>query len=128
MRQYSCDYGKCLCLNFLSCVKNTLKFIQNKKNDTNDSADCLQDKENDPIKIFEFVTIPSFVAVITCNTAEAIYFVKIVDKNVVKENLRDRFEREIFPRECYLKGFYLQKNRLKNINIKGFLSSTLMRS
>ena len=39
---------------------------------------------------------------------------------MIKENLRDRFGHEIFPGECYLKGFYLQKSRSKNINIKKF--------
>ena len=39
---------------------------------------------------------------------------------MIKENLRDQFGHEIFPGECYLKGFYLQKSRSKNINIKKF--------
>ena len=54
------------------------------------------------------------------NTSEAIYFIKIAEKNVAKENLRDQFGYEIFPGECYLKGFYLQNSRSKNINIKKF--------
>ena len=72
-------------LNFLSCVKNTSKFIENKNNDTDDSEDCLLYEENDLTKIFEFVTILSFVAVIFCNTSEPIYFVKIVEKDVTKK-------------------------------------------
>ena len=40
-------------------------------------------------------------------TSEPIYFIKIVEKNVAKENLRDRFGHDIFPEECYLKEFYL---------------------
>ena len=40
------------CLNFLSCVKNTSKFIEN-KNSTSDSEDCIPDEENDPTKMFE---------------------------------------------------------------------------
>ena len=68
--------------------------------------------------MFEFVTIPSFVAVIPCNTSEPIYFIKKVQKNVVKENLRERFGHEIFSGEGYLKEIYLQKSRSKNINFK----------
>ena len=101
MRQYSCDCEECLCLTFLSCVKNKWNIIENKSNDTDDSEGCLLDKENDPFKIFEFVTIALFVAVISCNTSEPIYFVKIVENNVVRESLRDPFGSEI------LKGFYL---------------------
>ena len=64
------------------------------------------------------MTKTSLVAVISCNTSEHIYFIKIVEKNVAKENLRDRFGHKRFPGECYLKGFYLQKSRSKNTNIK----------
>ena len=32
--------------------KNTLKFFENKNNDTDDSEGCLLNKENDPAKIF----------------------------------------------------------------------------
>lgn len=42
--------------------------IENKSNDTDNSEGCLLDKENDPIKIFEFVTIALFAAVISCST------------------------------------------------------------
>ena len=101
MREYSCDCEECLCLTFLSCVKNKWNIIENKSNDTDNSEGCLLHKENDPIKIFEFVTIALFAAVISCNTSEPIYFVKIVENNVAREILRDRFGSEI------LKGFYL---------------------
>ena len=37
---------------------------------------------------------------------------------MVKTILKDRFGQEILPGEYYLKGFYLQKSRSKNINIK----------
>ena len=39
---------------------------------------------------------------------------------MAKEHLRDRLWHDISPEECYLKGFYLQKSRSKNINIKKF--------
>ena len=55
----------------------------------------------------------------SCNTSEFIYFVKIAEKNVTKENLTD-LDMKYPPRECYLKGFYLKKGRSKNINIKYF--------
>ena len=44
-----------------------------------DSEDCL-------LEIFEFVTIPSFVALISCNNSEPICFIKTVEKNVSGEN------------------------------------------
>ena len=40
----------------------------------------------------------------------------------LKKNLRDRFGSEIFPGECYLKKFYLKKNRSEDSNIKKFFN------
>ena len=34
MQEYLCDCEECLCLKFLSCIKNTSKFIKNKNNGT----------------------------------------------------------------------------------------------
>ena len=82
MREYLCYFEECLCLNFLPCVNSTSILIENKNNDTDDFEDCLLDEENDPVKIFEFVTIPSLVSMISYNTSEPIYFIKIVEKNV----------------------------------------------
>ena len=76
MLEYSCDCQECLCLTFLSCGKNTGNIIENKSNDTDDSEGCLRDKENHPIKIFEFVTITLFAAVISCKNSEPIYLLK----------------------------------------------------
>ena len=59
MREYLCGCDQRLCLNVLSCAKNTSKFIENKNNNVDDSEDCLLDEENDPIKIFEFDPIIS---------------------------------------------------------------------
>ena len=39
---------------------------------------------------------------------------------MAKKNLRDRFGSEILPEECYLKKFYLQKNRSEDSNFKKF--------
>ena len=36
MREYLCD-----CEEFLSCIKSTSKFLENKNSDTDDSVDCL---------------------------------------------------------------------------------------
>ena len=63
---------------------------------------------------------------VSCNTSESIYFIKIVEENVAKENLRDRFGHEIFPGECYLKGFYLQNSMSKTSILKKILSSTMV--
>ena len=66
------------------------------------------------------------LTVISCNTSESIYFTKIAEENVVKENLRDRFVHEIFQGECSLKGFYLQNSTSKTLILKKFLSPTMV--
>ena len=54
------------------------------------------------------------MAVVSCNTSEAIYIIKIIEKNVAKENLRDRFGHEIFPGEYYLfKGILFAEKYVK---------------
>ena len=58
------------------------------------------------------------MAVTSCNNPEPIYFIKIIQKNLAKENLRDQFGHEIFPGEWYVKGFYFQKSRLKTSILK----------
>ena len=102
MWEYLFDCEECLCLNFLSFVTNTAKLIEYKNNDNDDSKDCWLDEEKYLTKIFEFVTIPSFVALIPCNTSDPVHFIKIVDKNEAKENLREWFGHEIFPEESIL--------------------------
>ena len=37
---------------------------------------CLLDEENDPRKMYEFITIPSFMAMISWNASEPIYYIK----------------------------------------------------
>ena len=70
MREYFFDCDECLCLNFLSCVKNTSNSM------ALESEDCLLDEENDPTKIFGFGTISSFVTLISCTTENLIILLK----------------------------------------------------
>ena len=91
-----------MCFNFSSFVKNRSKFIDHKNNDTDDSEGCLLDEKNNATKIFEFATIPSLVAV-TCSTSEPISFMKVVQKNVAKENLETDLDKKYFL-ENVIKG------------------------
>ena len=85
-----------MCFNFPSFVKNRSKFIDHKNNDTDDSEGCLLDEKNNATKIFEFSTITSLVAVIPCSTSEPISFIKVVQKNVAKENLEADLDTKYF--------------------------------
>ena len=70
--------------------------------------------------MFEFVSIPSFVAVVSYNSCEPVYIIKVTEKDLAKEGLKNSFGHVIYPGELYLKGNYLKLTRSKNIARKKF--------
>ena len=70
--------------------------------------------------MFEFVSIPSFVAVVSYNSCEPVCIIKVTEKDLAKEELKDRFGHVIYPGELYLKGYYPKLTRSKNIPRKKF--------
>ena len=71
--------------------------------------------------MFEFVSIPSFVAVVSYNSCEPVYIIKVTEKDLAKEELKDRFGHVIYPGEPYLKDNYLKLSRSKNVARKNFI-------
>ena len=80
----------------------------------------LDEQENHGQHIYEFVTVPSFVAVVSYNSCEPIYIIKINEKGVAKEPMKDRYGHSINPGELYLKGNYLKAERSRNIAKRKF--------
>ena len=70
--------------------------------------DCYLDDSNEDRgqHVFEFVSIPPFVAVVSYNSCEPVYIIKVTEKDLAKEELKDRFGHVIYPGELYLKGNY----------------------
>ena len=66
--------------------------------------------------ILEFVDVPSFVAVLSNNLNEPVYFIKVEEKGIAECELRDRFGHVVLVGEPYFKGNYLQKIRSRNIS------------
>ena len=57
---------------------------------------------------------------VSCNSCEPVYIIKITEKDLAKEELKDRFGNVIYPEEPYLKVNYLKLSRSKNIQRKKF--------
>ena len=73
--------------------------------------------------ILEFVDVPSFIAVLSNNLNEPVYFIKFEEKDIAECELRDRFGRVVLVGEPYFKWNYLQKILLetsRNLNLNYF--------
>ena len=57
---------------------------------------------------------------VSYNSCESVYIIKITEKDLAKEELKDRFGHVIYPEEPYLKVNYLKLSRSKNIQKKKF--------
>ena len=62
----------------------------------------------------------SYAVLVTGNTTEPLYIVKIIEKGKANENIYARYDHIIFPGEYYLKGQYLVKAHSKSINKRQF--------
>ena len=60
--------------------------------------------------------MPSFVAVLSNNLNEPMYFTKVKEKCINECELRDRFGHVALVGESYFKGNYLHKIRCRNIS------------
>ena len=67
----------------------------------------LLDEEIDFTKTFEFVTIPSIAAVISCNYSEPFYFIKVVE-NLSKKMCKNMWLKKTWETDLDMKNS--QKN------------------
>ena len=74
--------------------------------------------------IFDFVTIPSCMAVISPNSSEPIYLIKVNDNRRSNQKLKERHNHVVFSGENYFRGFIC--NHLdKNLLIKTLITRSL---
>ena len=108
MKEFLCDCEKCLQLCFDECCRE-----ENQNNDSQlefeTEDDCHLDEDNGDsgLQIFEFVTIPSFVSVITYYFCEPVYIIKVTEKGVASGEMKDRYGHSIASGKLYLKKFSL---------------------
>ena len=70
--------------------------------------------------IYEFVSMASYVSLLSCNAIDSVYFVLVEKKGQATEKLQDRYRHVILPGELYLEGQYLHKSRSRHPNKKKF--------
>lgn len=124
MKEFLCDCDNCLNLEFDACLRvdgpDESQMDEVEESVENDD-DCYLDEEQDRGQhIFEFVSIPCFIAVISFNSCEPIYFIKVIEKGVATDVMRDRYGHSINSGECFLRGNYLKSDRSRNMALKRF--------
>ena len=92
MEEFLCDCESCLTFNFEKCtIKEEVAQIHNSVKNAHDS--WLEDDENGEkaSQVFEFVEIPSYVALISDNSSEPFYFVKVEAKEIFEKIMTDTY-------------------------------------
>ena len=115
-KEYLCDCKMCLSLSFDKCENtkniNDNSILEEISAVNNDSEwFCDSDETVNKSYILKFVDVPSFVAVLSNNLNEPVYFIKVEEKGIAECELRDRFGHVVLVSEPYFKGNYLQKIR-----------------
>ena len=83
--------------------------------------ECMVDEDNDwQSRIYEFVSMPSYVSLLSSNSSDAVTFMIVEKKGQATEKLQDRYGHVILPDELYLEGRYLHKSRSRHPSKKKF--------
>ena len=108
----------CLSLSFDKCenTKNLNNSILEEISSVNNDSEwfCDSDETVNKSYILGFVDVSSFVAVLSNNLKEPVYFIK-VEKGIAECELRDQFGHVVLVGEPCFKGNYLQKIRSRYI-------------
>ena len=124
--EFLCDCDSCLDFRFEVCFRKETPLEESMLNKSETSNvttdDCYLDDCNEDRgqHVFEFVSIPSFVAVVSYNSCEPVYIIKVTEKDLAKDELKDRFGHVTYLGDLYLKGNYLKLTTSKNIARKKF--------
>ena len=119
MEEFLCDCESFLSFNFEKCTrKEEVAQIHNRVENGDDS--WLQDDENGEkaSQVFEFVEIPSYVALISDNSLEPVYFVKVEAKGICEKIMTDTYghtlssDKNIFEGSIYKR--YDQGSQIKS--------------
>ena len=120
-KEYLCDCKMCLSLSFDKCENtknlNDNSILEEISSVNNDSEwFCDSDETVNKSYILEFVDMLAFFVVLSNNSNEPVYFIKVEKKGIAECELRDRFGHVALVGEPYFKGNYLQKIRSRNIS------------
>ena len=120
-KQYLCDCKMCLSLSFDKCENtknlNDNSILEEISSVNNDNEwFCDSDETINKSYILKFVDVPSFVAVLSNNLNEPVYFIRVEEKGIAECELKDRFGHVVLVGEPHFKVNYLQKIRPRNIS------------
>ena len=121
--EYLYEGEECINLNFSSCLKEAIELDEaveqvNVESNTEieEKKDFELDEHTDQAnRIYEFTTIPSFVAIITFSLNEPVYIIKVTEKSRATLVMSDMYGHRISEGEMYLCENYLKVVRMKNI-------------
>ena len=134
-REYLCDCVECLQFNFEKCVKfvesakqakpakSASQPIQPSNSATisyEDECNLDLDEADEGRKAFEFVTVPSFVALVSGDSNEPVYILKVEEKGEATNEKSDEYGHKVVPGDLYLRGNYLKMVRSRSSKLCKF--------
>ena len=121
MREFLCACDNCLKLDLEQCLTfESDSLISSVSNEADEDeceldAECINNVDADEaLYRFDFVEVPSHVALVSGKMAEPLYFIKVTEKGKASEKMYDQWNHVNLPGELYLKGNYLVKTRSKS--------------
>ena len=121
-KEFLCDCLQCLQLDFDKCVKlsaeNPVAPVDSIHHEDEGNLDV--DEEDESHKVFEFVAVPSFVALISEDSNEPVYILKVEEKERAEKDEQDDFEHCIPAGDLYIRGKYLKKERSRSTRVHKF--------
>ena len=89
--------------------------------------ECMVGEDDDrQSRIYDFVSTPSYVSLLSCNSSDPVYFVLVEKKGQATEKLQDRYGHVILPGELYLDVRYLHKSCSRHPSKKNSTFSTIL--
>ena len=87
-REFLCDCVRCLDFDFDQCLKenDNVQIIQDEE-EVDESYFLDYENIDEGMKIYEFVEIPSYVALIAYNKIEPIYIIQVTEKEIAKNKM-----------------------------------------
>ena len=120
--EYLCDCKDCLELNFEKCAQHEDKTESRPNDDEEAEVECHLDSNNidENTKVYEFVSVPSYVALASDDVNEPIYIMKVEEKGRTEKEIQDEDGHVISAGDLYLRGKYLKQERSRSRHLKQF--------
>ena len=91
-KEYLCDCNSCLQFDFENCTnEDAVNYDDNGDNSDSNCEEEIDDEIDKSLKIFEFITVPSFVCLCYRTAIEPLYFVQITGKGVAEDHISDPY-------------------------------------